>query len=120
MTAAPECSVTVNDYGVPDKNAFEPKSGITKKYSRNSACGPNAAQTASVQNKPCAVCGQTANKMVADHKDALVVEHYRTGTNDVAHQSSVAAVQLHCPSCSRKQGGQASAFSKCMANKLGL
>jgi RHS repeat-associated protein len=112
--------VSLNDHGIPDKAAFDPKPDITKKYSRNQACGPNSAQTAAVQGQACVTCGNTAPRMIADHKDALVVEYYRTGTNDVAHQSSVAAVQPHCPSCSPTQGGQASAFSKCMAGKLGL
>ena len=109
--------VPTNAYGIPDKQQFEPKPGI-QKYKRNSRCGPTAQQTASVQGKPCVVCGTIDPKMVADHKDALVVEHYRTGTNDVTHQTSTAAVQPHCPACSRSQGGQASAFSKCMGAKL--
>ncbi|WBS02106.1 DUF6531 domain-containing protein [Pseudoduganella sp. SL102] len=109
--------VPVNQYGIPDREVFEPKKGISK-YKRSSACGPSTQQTASVQGKACVVCGATDPKMVADHIDPLVVEHYRTGTNDVAHQTSVAAVQPHCPSCSRRQGGMASAFSKCMGSKL--
>lgn len=110
-------SIPMNDYGIPDKQQFQPKQGI-KKYSRVSACGPTAQQTAAVQGQPCVVCGTIAPKMVADHKDALVVEHFRTGTNDVTHQSSVAAVQPHCPGCSRIQGGMASGFSKCMQKKI--
>jgi hypothetical protein len=58
--------------------------------------------------------------MVADHKDALVVEYYRTGSNDKTQQTSLGAVQSHCPVCSRKQGGHASFFSKCMKTKLGI
>lgn len=109
--------VPQNDYGVPDRAQFEPKKGISK-YKRSSNCGPTTKQTASVQGQACVVCGTVDPKMVADHIDPLVVEHYRTGTNDVAHQTSLAAVQPHCPSCSRKQGGMASAFSKCMGGKI--
>ncbi|MGC3932874.1 RHS repeat-associated core domain-containing protein [Pseudomonas atacamensis] len=112
--------VPVSNLGIPDKAQFDPKPGITKPYARSSACGPTTAQTASVQGLPCVVCGTVAPKMVADHKDALVVEYYRTGTNDVTHQSSVLAVQSHCPVCSRKQGGHASSYSKCMKTKLGI
>ncbi|CAB5278249.1 hypothetical protein IST495A_06029 [Burkholderia multivorans] len=101
-------------------NQFEPKQNIASPYKRDAACGPNAKQTASVQGVPCLVCGTVAPTMVADHKDALVVEYYRSGRNDVAAQSAVTAVQSHCPVCSRRQGGMASAFSKCMKDKLGL
>jgi RHS repeat-associated protein len=110
-------AVSLDAHGIPDKNLFEPKQGAAK-YSRNTACGPTAQQTAAVQGQPCVVCGTTSTKMVADHKDALVVEHYRTGQNDVQQQRSVSAVQSHCPHCSRVQGGKASAFSKCMAGKI--
>ena len=57
-------------------------------------------------------------KMVADHIDPLVVEHYRTGNNDVVKQTQVSSVQSHGPTCSRIQGGQAFVFSKCMAWKI--
>jgi RHS repeat-associated protein len=113
-------TVPMNNLGIPDKSQFAPKPGITKPYARSSACGPTTAQTASVQGLPCVVCGTVAPKMVADHKDALVVEYYRTGTNDVTHQSSLLAVQSHCPVCSKKQGGHASSYSKCMKTKLGI
>ncbi|MDK2127073.1 RHS repeat-associated core domain-containing protein, partial [Parachitinimonas caeni] len=113
-------NVPLNTYGIPDGQQFDPKQNITKAYRRNTACGPTTQQTNAVQGVPCVVCGQVASKMVADHKDALTVEYYRTGQNDVAHQSSVAAVQSHCPTCSRKQGGYASKFSRCMKRKLGI
>jgi hypothetical protein len=57
-------------------------------------------------------------KMVADHIDPLVVEHYRAEASDVVKQTQVFSVQSHCPSCSKTQGGQASAFSKYMAGKI--
>lgn len=118
-TDATGASVTTSDLGIPDKDKFKPKKGISA-YSRKSACGPNTAQKASVQGKPCAVpgCGKVCPTMVADHIDPLVVEHYRTGTNDVAKQTSLAAVQPHCPEHSSQQGGQASGFSKCMKGKI--
>ncbi|WP_230940406.1 hypothetical protein, partial [Burkholderia multivorans] len=76
--------------------------------------------TALVQGVPCVVCGTVAPTMIADHKDALLGEYYRSGANNVAAQSAVTAVQSHCPVCSRRQGGMASAFSKCTKDKLGL
>ncbi|MBN3837075.1 RHS repeat-associated core domain-containing protein [Burkholderia sp. Ac-20344] len=111
-------TVPIVSLGIPDKSLFKPKSGITTAYSRNSQCGPTAAQTRAVQGKPCAACNQTATTMVADHIDALVVEYYRTGTNDVTVQTSIAAVQPHCPDCSRSQGGKASGFSRAMKKAL--
>jgi len=108
--------VPVNAYGVPVDD-FVPKAGAGP-YARPAAAGPTAAQQAVVQGQPCVVCSKTAPKMVADHVDPLVVEHYRTGTIDVAKQSSVVAVQPHCPSCSSSQGGQLSAFSKRMKKQL--
>jgi hypothetical protein len=108
--------IPLNDYGVPDKT-FEPKPGIGP-YSRNSAAGPTSAQTASVQGKPCVVCNCKFPRMIADHIDGLAIEHYRTGANDIEKQTSVAAVQPHCPTHSNVQGGHASAFSKAMKAKL--
>lgn len=113
-------SVQLNDLGIPDSQQFQPKQHINAAYRRDAACGPTASQTASVQGMPCVVCGTVSPKMVADHKDALVVEYYRSGSNNVAIQSSLAAVQSHCPKCSQRQGGMASAFSKSMKCKLGL
>lgn len=113
-------SVSMNEFGVPDRDQFQSKQNVASPYKRDSACGPNAVQTTSVQCVPCVVCGTVAPKMVADHKDALVVEYYRTETNDVTIQSSVGSVQSHCPVRSRRQGGMASAFSKCMKGKLGI
>ncbi|WP_256258143.1 RHS repeat domain-containing protein, partial [Burkholderia ubonensis] len=112
--------VPMNEYGIPNRDQFQPKQNIASPYKRDAACGPNASQTASVQGVPCVVCGTVAPTMIADHKDALVVEYYRSGGNNAAAQSAVTAVQPHCPLCSRRQGGMASAFSKCMKDKLGL
>lgn len=108
--------IPVNAHGVPTSD-FVPKPGVGP-YARPSAAGPTAAQRAAVQGQPCVVCGETAPKMVADHIDPLVVEHYRTEAIDVTKQGSVGAVQPHCPSCSSSQGGQMSGFSTTMKKKL--
>ncbi|GFM77814.1 hypothetical protein PSCICM_36330 [Pseudomonas cichorii] len=113
-------SVPLSDLGIPAGAQFDPKAGITTPYKRGAECGPTKEQTLEVQGLACARCGTKAPKMVADHKDALVVEYYRTGSNDVANQTSLSAIQPHCPTCSRQQGGHASAFSKCMKGKLGI
>ncbi|WP_339446904.1 RHS repeat-associated core domain-containing protein [Pseudomonas sp. EA_5y_Pfl2_R50] len=111
--------VKVNKYGIPD-NTFKPNPATAKRYKRQSACGPTKAQKASVQGKACVVCGTSGSTMVADHIDPLVVEHYRTGSNNVATQTSLKAVQPHCRACSSSQGGHASNFSKCMNSSLGI
>lgn len=49
-------------------------------------------------------------QIITDHLDTVMVEHYRTGTNDIARQKSVAVVQPHFPRCSSQQSGMASAF----------
>ncbi|KMN16875.1 RHS repeat-associated core domain-containing protein, partial [Pseudomonas weihenstephanensis] len=113
-------SVPLSDFGVPERAKFTPKTDITTPYKRSSKTGPTKGQTSIVQGLPCVRCGTKAPKMVADHKDALVVEYYRTGENDVAAQTSLSAVQPHCPICSRQQGGHASTFAKDMKNQLGI
>ena len=55
------------------------KQGIGE-YQRLGPYGPTTQQTAAVQRQPCVVCGRIEAKMVADHIDPLVVEHYRVGT----------------------------------------
>jgi hypothetical protein len=101
-------------------NDFAPDPSIAKPYSRPSGAGPTAAQRAAVQGKPCVECGEVTANQVADHIDPLSVEYYRTGTNDIAHQSSIEAVQSHCPECSNVQGGLLSGFSRYMKKLLGL
>ncbi|MEK8017293.1 MAG: hypothetical protein VSS75_010515 [Candidatus Parabeggiatoa sp.] len=71
-----------------------------------------------MQGKPCVDCGKITNKQVADHIEPLVVQYYRDGAVDVAKQSSVEAVQPHCPTCSSSQGGQLGGFGKKMKKKL--
>jgi len=112
-------TIPLDEYGVPDRT-FAPNPQITRVYERNSNLGPTSQQTAAVQGKSCVVCGERSPQMVADHKDALVVEYYRTGTNDVAKQTRIQAVQPHCEYCSKTQGAKMAAFSKRMKKILGL
>jgi RHS repeat-associated protein len=104
---------------VPGKD-FVPNPTITKRYSRPSWGKPTAAQRASVQGKPCVDCGDIRPNQRPDHIDPLSVEYYRTGTNNRAHQTSVQAVQPHCPACSASQGGQLSDFTRRMNGILNL
>lgn len=73
-----------------------------------------AEQRASVQDKPCATCGATGQRNNADHKDPLVVQHYRDGRIDTSNMHTTNAVQPQCPQCSNQQGGRLSQFSKRM------
>ncbi len=82
-------------------------------YSRPSGA-TTRAQRESVQGQPCVNCGDVAPTMYADHKYELVKEHYETGTIDLGRMRSTDAVQPHCPSCSRSQGGHMSQYSKKM------
>ena len=104
-------------YGVPDAS-FKPDASISSGYKR--PIGTTAAQRAAVQGEPCVVCGAVTPKQVADHIDPLCVQFYREGAVNVAAQSSVSAVQAHCPSCSSTQGGLMSGFSRRMKDALGL
>lgn len=103
--------------GVPD-SSFKPKKDIKEPYKRSNKAGPFKDMKDDAQGKPCVDCGTITKKQVADHIDPLVVEYYRTGKNDFKKQGSVDAVQAHCPSCSRKQGGQLSQFSRRMKKEL--
>ncbi|WP_198414546.1 RHS repeat domain-containing protein [Chromobacterium phragmitis] len=112
--------VPTDDYGIPDRNLFQPNPNITKPYVRDKTLGPVTSQQNIVQGQPCVVCGNIGKTQVADHVDPLAVEYYRTGKNDVTHQTSTASVQAHCLKCSSKQGGRASAFTRAMKKKLGI
>jgi filamentous hemagglutinin len=105
--------------GVPGGD-FTPNPNVTVPYSRPSGAGPNTAQRATVQGKPCVDCGVVTSNQVADHIDPLVVQYYRDGAVNVSGQSSVNAVQPHCPSCSASQGGQLGAFGKAMRKFFGF
>lgn len=96
--------------GVPS-STFESPPG-TPPYVRPSGAGPTAAQRRAVQGRPCVDCGATAPRQVADHRDPLVVQHYREGSVDVEAQSRPDAVQPHCPDCSASQGGQLGAWAR--------
>jgi hypothetical protein len=105
--------------GVPGDD-FVPSQNVTAPYVRPSILDTTPAQKAAVQGNPCVDCGAITNRQVADHVDPLVVEYYRTGTNNIPNQRSVSAVQPHCPSCSASQGGYLSDFSKQMKNFFGF
>ncbi len=105
--------------GVPD-SSFEPSSNVSRPYTRPSGAGPTAAQRAAVQGQPCVDCGQITSNQIADHIDPLIVQYYRQGSIDIQGQSSISAVQPHCPTCSAIQGGQLSAFSRTMKLKFGF
>ena len=111
-------TIQLDAYGIPDKEKFEPNPNITKPYKR--PVGTTSSQRKSVQGMACVVCGCTKGVQIPDHKDALVVEYYRDGKNDLTLQNDVKAVQPHCRSCSSTQGGKASGFSKAMNKKLGF
>jgi hypothetical protein len=91
---------------------------ITKVHSRpNNATTP--AQRSSVQGKACSTCGATGGKMVADHKNPLVKEHYETGSINKKNMRSVDAVQPQCATCSARQGGKLRKYSMEQKKKNG-
>ena len=63
-------------------------------------------------------CGQTTDKMVANHKTPLVKEYYQTGKIDTNQMRSVDSVNSQCSTCSAKQGAEMSKYSKTMKKKL--
>jgi RHS repeat-associated protein len=76
-------------------------------------------QRASVQNQPCAVCGtDDGGKRVAGHKQALVQEHYQTGTIDKKKMRALDAVRPECPTCSAREGAAMSRYSRMMKEAL--
>jgi RHS repeat-associated protein len=89
----------------------------TTQYTRPSGA-TTAAQRASVQGKPCSVCGESAPRMNAGHREALVKEHYRTGTIDKTRMRSLGAVRSECPTCSNREGAALSRYSKAMKNQI--
>lgn len=62
-------------------------------------------QRQSVQGQPCATCGASEGRRIADHKDPLVRQHHR-GEIDAGTTRRLDAVQGQCPTCSARQGGQ--------------
>ena len=79
-----------------------------------------AAQKASVQGHSCTNCGRVEPKMYADHIEPLVKEYYRTGTVDLQKMHDVTSVQPNCPTCSSRQGGELSNYSKEMKQQYGF
>ena len=69
-------------------------------------------QRKAVQGQPCVDCGKADGKKNADHKKPLVEEYYETGQVDRKKMKSTNAVQPQCPTCSAKQGGRLSGYSK--------
>ncbi len=92
---------------------------ISEKYQRPSNA-TSKSQRESVQGKPCVDCGTTAKRQIADHKEPLVKEYYRTGTIDQKNMKSLDAVQPQCPECSSRQGGFLRGFSTEMKRVFGL
>ncbi|MFZ1463251.1 MAG: hypothetical protein WAW20_02895 [Anaerolineae bacterium] len=88
-------------------------SPATRPYQRPSG-SVTAEQRAAVQGKPCVSCGAIVPQTVADHKDPLVVEYYRTGAIDIQRMRDVNSVQPQCPTCSAGQGGLLSQVSRFM------
>ncbi len=103
-----------------ESKLVEPKEiNVNTPYKRpNNATIP--AQRASVQDKPCVTCGQTKPKMVANHKDILVKQHYEKGGVDKGKMRSNDAVEPQCPTCSAKQGAEMSRYSKQQKKKHGF
>jgi hypothetical protein len=96
-----------------------PPPPITQRYQRPSGA-TTAAQRASVQGQPCVDCGQTAPRMVADHRLPLVREYYETGTINVIQMRDISVVQPQCPTCSAQQGAQLRVYSQEQILKHGL
>jgi len=95
-------------------------SPATETYKRP-AGATTAEQRAAVQGKPCAVCDlNDGGKRIAGHAEALVQEHYRTGTIDKVKMRNVNSVRPECPTCSAREGGRMSRFSKRMKELLGF
>ncbi|WP_420477879.1 RHS repeat domain-containing protein [Brevundimonas sp. FT23028] len=69
-------------------------------------------QRASVQGRPCEICGVTTPRQVAGHRDPLVREHFETGSIDTQRMRSIEAVRPECPTCSAAEGGRLSHYSR--------
>jgi RHS repeat-associated protein len=90
----------------------------TAPYARPSGA-TTTAQRESVQGKPCVKCGAMTDRQVAGHREALVKEHYETGTIDKQRMRSKDAVQPECPTCSAREGADMSRYSREMKKELG-
>ena len=87
---------------------------------REKPCATRQEQRDSVQGQPCATCGATGQKNNADHKDPLVIQHYRDGKVDTDKMRSLDAVQPQCQNCSNQQGGFLSNLSKSLRRIFGF
>lgn len=104
---------------IPRAGRAARKSGLTPRCGRR---GPRAfVARAAVQGQPCAVCGtEDGGPRVAGHKEALVQEYYRTGKIDKTKMREVSSIRPECPTCSAKEGGWMSQFSKYVKQLLGF
>jgi RHS repeat-associated protein len=92
---------------------------VAAAYKRPSGA-TTVAHCESVQGKPCVKCGAETPKQVAGHKEALVKEHYETGTIDKQKMRSKDAVQAECPSCSAREGAEMSRYSRQKKKELDI
>jgi Pretoxin HINT domain len=76
------------------------------------------AQREFVQGRACVKCGESAERMVAGHKRALVQEYYETGTIDKQQMRSLDAIQPECPTCSAQEGAEMSRYSRAQKAQL--
>lgn len=113
-------SATPQPKAIPSTKIAVPAKEIkaTVPYKRPSGA-TTAAQRESVQGKPCVKCGATTDRQVAGHKEALVKEHYETGTIDKQRMRSNDAVQPECLTCSAREGAEMSRYSRQMKKELG-
>jgi RHS repeat-associated protein len=106
-----------NHNGGPPDPAPQPPIKAVVPYKRPSGA-TTPAQRASVQGKPCVKCGETTSVQRAGHKEALVKEHYETGSIDKTRMRSSDAVQPECPTCSNREGADMSRYSREMRKRL--
>lgn len=78
----------------------------------------SAAPTSSEKTLREMRCGDPAP--IAGHKEALVKEHYETGTIDRERMRSLEAVQSECPTCSAREGADLNRYSREKRKELGL
>jgi hypothetical protein len=61
-----------------------------------------------VQGEPCFTCGRIAPKMYVNHEPPLVKQYYEHGGINLDNTLRTP----HCPTCSARQGGYYSAYSR--------
>lgn len=117
LVALPKFTVGTGK-AIPSSSLGRGNPAATVPYQRPSGA-TTAAQRESVQGKPCVKCGAETPRQVAGHKEALVKEHYETGTIDKDRMRSLDAVQPECPTCSAREGAEMSRYSREMKTRLG-